>query len=135
MELADLSPHAFPALVQTIAQHCGWEATLAFVEAFGGKRLRIPQKPAADHVLVRRLGPEYAARLCDAFGGEEFRNIPKCQAALHRIRNGKIRLRINQGATTNDLVEEFGLTGKRIEDIVRGIEAPRPSRNQDLFGE
>ncbi|WP_294948258.1 helix-turn-helix domain-containing protein [Sulfurivirga sp.] len=54
-----------------IAAAIGLKATLKLCAHFGGKTLYVPTRIEANHPIALLIGPEKAARLAGAIGGEE----------------------------------------------------------------
>lgn len=80
--------------------------------------LYVPKNLKPDHVLVRILGWQDAMKLVRVFGGELL-NPPTMRDAIYRPwRDSAIRNLVDQGTPQDMVAEWFGLTRKRVLQLV-----------------
>lgn len=128
----DITISDLPDSLQDVAQTIGLAAALRLVDAYGGlTRLYIPQAIPTDHHLVRTIGANAAQALCKVYGGDELRNIPRCTAAIRKVRDAEIRVRRSKGVAAARLALEYGLTERQIWTILADI--PSNSQQTMLF--
>jgi hypothetical protein len=135
-ELETLNEHWLPPLIRRIAAHCGKATALKILAEYGGVHLCVPAKPSKEHRLTELLGPLGAADFCRAFGRETL-DVPKGQGALLKLRLIAMRERRKANATYAQIAREFGLTEKRVSDLLKDEPRSRPAaaaENADLFG-
>lgn len=113
----ELDWDALPSGMRELKDVVGPGAALAICAKWGGRALYIPAKASADHPLVILLGPEAADRLCNAMAGDRLA-VPKTDAVLRQIRARKISALRGQGASIAVLAKKFGLTPRRILQIL-----------------
>ena len=131
-----------PEQVRDIAELIGLPDALRLVEQLGGTtwefakgRNRSGQIRIA--ALGDLLGEETAARLTSHLGGEKI-YIPKCDAALRRLRdleiNGQFEQAVREGVSANTVVNElaraYKLSDRRVWDILK---QPLSQPTGDLF--
>ena len=125
-----------PHFLQELIEIIGYPATLLLVEHFGGIRVFVPdstQKLTADHVLVRRLGLDAAIRLTEYSPSAEI-PVPRCVAALRRVRDGEIRRAHHEdGVTAARLARAHALTERQIYAILSLPFDNEDSRQAALF--
>lgn len=127
-----LNPDLLPPRAQALVEHLGLAHALRVVEAYGGLPFRVPVKPNDD--LIARLGADCAQALCYHFGGEVFKQVPRCRSALLAERDRQIRAAHAEGKSKVDLAREYGLTWKWVLKICTDTQtAPRARHNLDLF--
>jgi Mor family transcriptional regulator len=113
----ELDWEVLPAGLRDLKDVLGPGAALAICAEWGGRTLYVPSSAPAGHPLNRLLGPETADRLCRAMAGDRLA-VPKADAVLRQIRSRKIRKRRRDGESVASLAEEFGLTRRRILQIL-----------------
>lgn len=89
------------------------------------------QTPESFNQLVDILGEGAARKLCEAVGGEAI-YIPKLDTVDNARRILDIRAEFN-GANTPFLARKYGLTTRRIQQIVEAGAPTLPGR-VDMFG-
>lgn len=105
-----------PASLRELVEVIGLPAALALVEHWGGIRLWVPVELRDDHPLIARLGRDAAERLVQHYAGETI-SVPRCAAALRRMRDRRIRERY-QHETAASLAREYGCTERWIWYVV-----------------
>ena len=93
----------------------GEEAAWAVVEHWGGTRIYVPQRPSAEIIDV--LGEQRAAVFCTALGGAAHA-IPLALEVGRRVRDMRIRARVDAGDPVSNIAREEGLTTGRIYQIL-----------------
>ncbi len=108
-----------PASLTDIADLIGLPATLDLVETWGGVQMYfpLPRSLSDVHPLVQVLGGERAARLCERYGGDDFR-IPRALDALRRARDRLIHHEHAQGASARTLALRYRLSERRLWEIL-----------------
>ena len=82
--------------------------------------LYVPAKLQPDHRLAGILGQEKAAALVQAFGGEILYPA-NCEDIYRRFRDASIRrVLAEEGATTAEAAELFGVSVRHVRNIRRG---------------
>jgi hypothetical protein len=120
-----------PPLGEDIAAVIGLDGLLALVAARRGQRLTIPVDAAPEHPLASALGPERWDKLRASFAGETI-DVPILSA--HRIALLHTAIRADRrGATVNQLVERYGISGRHIKRICAADPDPDDPQG-DLFG-
>lgn len=107
----------------------GWQGAASLICRLGGRKFPVP-KAAGNNPdgsrryaqLVDAVGEAGAACLVAEHGGQVV-TIPSCASALEReaflARDRAICARYNEGATIENLVCEFGLSGRRISQLLK----------------
>ena len=125
---------ALPENAVLLAQVVGWEATFKLVKRWGGINIPVGMnKTRAGKILHAKLAEEIgeaaAGKISRLFGKQKFLWIPKCEDALRKIRDRKIRAELDRltdkenGYSMPEAVREtalaFGLTDRRIWYIAK----------------
>ncbi len=86
---------------------------------FAGRHVRVPLDPSK---LLRPLPSELdaasAAEVCAAVGGTRL-YARKATRTRAEARNSRIRVRRSQGATQQAIAEEFGLSVRHVQNILK----------------
>ncbi len=131
-----LSVRHLPPLLQDFVEVIGLPATLKLVEHFGGVRIYVPSDPerlSADHALVRALGPGAAERLTQYSPNAEIA-VPRCLAAIRRVRDAEIRrAHHEEGVTAARLARAHALTERQVYAILSLPFDQEDSRQAALF--
>lgn len=134
-----------PELVRDMAQRIGLPATLTVVEKLGGTIWYVadghgPAGQARRDALAELVGKDIEQQLHQHYAGTEL-SLPRCAAALRRIRDLGINQRFEQAvaggasvrAAANDIARKEKLTSRWVQKVVyRGV--PAPAAQGDLFG-
>jgi len=115
--VSELNTDLLPESLRDIADVIGMAATLNLVKAYGGVRLWVPVKLTPDHALVHAIGLQAARKLVEYCALEELW-IPKAAAALRAVRDQTIRERRADGEQVARLALEYGLTDRRVWEIL-----------------
>lgn len=122
-----------PESLREIIELIGLPATLKLVARWGGVRLYVPEKVYADHVLARTVGLDNAAALCEVFARCEL-IVPKCDAALGRIRDRQIRHRFQaEGWPAHRLARHYHLTERHVYRILAQTDVAPDADQPSLF--
>lgn len=122
-----------PESLREIIELIGMPATLSLVGRWGGVRLYIPERIRPDHVLAQTLGVDNARALSEIFARCEI-NVPKCDAALRRIRDREIRrLHFEDGWPAHRLARHYHLTERQVYTILAQSDASPDDGQSSLF--
>jgi hypothetical protein len=113
--MTPLSPD--PTLLDCLLDLIGQEATIALCVRYGGQRMSIPEILPPGHWLAEAVGPQAAEILCRHYGRCTI-EVPKALRLLAAQRDCLIWERALAGASKSALVREFGLTRRRIQQIL-----------------
>lgn len=95
----------------------------------GGKDIKIPRGGSVlhdDHPLVRAVGHEEAARLCDLFGGETV-YVPKMN-----VRDDAYMKALNEGLTNGEIADRLGVTERQVRRFFSGRNIRNPNQRQGV---
>lgn len=121
-----------PRLARDLVEVIGLNATLRFVEAYGGRTLdlakgkRIRGK-AQIQTIAEKIGKLAADKMAVHLGGAPF-FVPKCAAALRAMRDAKVHARFDELTGKADLsarravaqmVDEFGVVDRTLWRILK----------------
>ncbi|MDR0249918.1 MAG: hypothetical protein LBI35_01170 [Burkholderiales bacterium] len=114
--MIDLLPRTIRDMVGLI----GWSATIAFVKAFGGKRIHIPKRLESSWVavLAETVGEEEAIKLVKHYGAESL-NVPFCRDLMQAVRNVEIVRAYDAGTCLNELVDQYGISHRQLQNILK----------------
>jgi len=104
-------------LLVEIVEVSGYAPALELCRAFGGRSITVPRELADVHPLVLTMGRAPALALAKRFGGEAL-SVPAERTALMDLRNARIVADYNAGATVMGLAQDYGLTRKRVTEIL-----------------
>lgn len=111
-----------PATARELVEVMGLEATINLVKDFGGDDLRIPEVVNGTSrmwdILVETVGPEAAAKLVHRYKGTVI-YVPKCQAALIKLRDTEIIRRYDAGEPFDTLRREHKITRRHLFRILK----------------
>jgi len=99
---------------EELGELIGKSATIALAEAFGGTRLYVPRRVAAEHVIARTIGLKPAEALCRTFGQLTIR-VPLARELRAR------RLR-EQGMSNAKIAVSLGLTEGGVRGLFKRLE-------------
>lgn len=85
---------------------------------FAARQVRIPHDPAKLMHKAETLSADEAKRICEAHAGSRVYGR-KPTRMLAEARNDRIRARRKHGATIQQLSDEFDLTPRQIQNILR----------------
>lgn len=86
---------------------------------FAGRHVRVPLDPSKLlRLLPSELDAASAAEVCAAVGGSRL-YARKATRTLAEARNSRIRVRRSQGATQQAIAEEFGLSVRHVQNILK----------------
>lgn len=112
-------------IVAVLLSLIGEKAAIRFMDSkhFGGAYLTFPKSaigPGADTYahLAEIVGEAEAKRLCTYFDGDSI-YIPKLTKHYLQERNKRIVLAYNSGKNVRELVREFGLSDRRIWEVLK----------------
>lgn len=135
-----------PQHVREIANVIGYAGAMRLVAELGGRSWEFAKganRPGQAHVaaLADILGDEAAEQLTSRVGGNKI-YIPKCDAALRRLRDLEIHRQfeqaIREGVSANTVVAElaraFELSDRRVWDILKKpLSDAGPTQQSSLF--
>lgn len=114
-----------PDSLVDLAEALGLRIALVFMREFGGREIRIPKKPAADHPILLALGEDDGRALCHYLADQTI-YVPHCQATGRRR---AVLDMIAAGKTQGRIARDLRLS----ERHVRRIANSAPSETPDLF--
>ncbi|MBX3506863.1 MAG: hypothetical protein KF895_15390 [Parvibaculum sp.] len=110
------SPKSFswlPPQLRELAELIGVEAALALADAVGGTRTYFPKSVGDDHWLLKTLGSEAAAAICNRYGGN-YLTLPlgpnRGIAAMRRRRDAALAA----GASADEAARQSGYTVRSV---------------------
>jgi len=119
--------NTLPASMQEMAMVIGLSETIAFVRAFGGRRVYIPKRlTSSGAAAISEAIGEIAASKLLAWSGDNFLEVPRCLSALNHKRNLEIITKYNDAANINELVERYHLSHRHIRRILKCTDASAP---------
>jgi len=103
--------------IETIAARIGDEIARRLEYHFAGTRVYIPEREHLrdEHLLVRMLGRDAAAKLCERFGGEAV-TLPN-RSRIERRRARILELR-DDGMFCSAIAREVGVTERYVYDVL-----------------
>lgn len=113
-------------ILEEIVEVAGYAAALELCRGFGGRTVRVPAPMVETHPLALTMGYGPARALSERFGGEDL-PVPAERTALMDLRNQRIVAAYDDGASVSELAREFGLTRKRITEVLDGAGVQRRS--------
>ncbi|MDR2711079.1 MAG: hypothetical protein LBB65_07140 [Burkholderiales bacterium] len=113
-----------PASVRDMIAVIGLPDTLAFVRAFGGKRVYIPKRLTSTGaaVISEAIGEAATEKLAGWFG-DGFLEVPRCVACLNHERNVEIIRNYSADTSINTLVEKYKLSHRHLRRILKCTDA------------
>ncbi len=122
-----------PESLRELAELMGIGPVLALVGQYGGRdHLQVPRHAKPDHKLTKLIGQEAADKLCEYWGGDRL-YIPKADVAMRCIRDQDIVRRYDEGERVNDLAAEYGITARRVWDILKQPTQQEQQKQPTLF--
>lgn len=125
-----------PGVLGEIADIAGEHAALAIARARGGTRVYIPPEPAADHWISELVGQKaaraIAARLTMGAGGLRI-TLPTGGAGSAAKQRAEVDRLLELGRSTRDIALETGYTTRSVERRRAAMNAPRDTRQGQLF--
>lgn len=105
-------------ILEEIVEVAGYAPALELCRGFGGRTVRIPAPMVETHPLALTMGYAPACALSARFGGEDL-PVPAERTALMDLRNQRIvAAYVEREASVSALALEFGLTRKRITEVL-----------------
>lgn len=109
------TPEGQPALLAEIAALCGQQVAACLLAEFGGQRIYIPKKPAANSPLSCAVGAGFAQKIAAHYGGD-YIEVPSANPARARARR-LARAVAESDASANDLAREFQVTRRWVSKL------------------
>ena len=106
--------HGCPASLLDVAETLGMGVVLRLVAAFGGREVKFPRRPAADHEVVRALGPDAAAAVCELLSGSTI-YVPHGRA--RRSARDEVLALDAQGARRGEIAVRLGLSQRHVRRV------------------
>ncbi|GAB0057437.1 hypothetical protein SIID45300_01765 [Candidatus Magnetaquicoccaceae bacterium FCR-1] len=115
---ADFALCELPPMLRELVDVAGFAATVALAERFGGTEIVVPaREPGPEWIVWQCAGGEAAGKIWRRYQGLRV-YIPKGDRALRCVRNRQIVEAYRGDATANRLAREFGLSSRRVSDIL-----------------
>ena len=130
MELTELFEQDLPEGLLEIKNLIGTTATLALVEHYGGRHIKVPSHFHDDTRLGRVVGHRSLVAMIEAYGGSTI-YIGKADRAMRAVRNMEISARYEGGTTARELAGLYGLTERQIWNILCTPETLRNAPEQN----
>ncbi|AWD21598.1 hypothetical protein [Fuscovulum blasticum] len=118
---------ALPESLIDLAETLGVGVALRLMQEFGGRDLRIPKNPTADHPIIKALGEDDGRAVCH-FMADQSVYIPHARAGARRRSVQELSA---TGRTRGEIARMLGLSERHVRRIAN---APDP-RQPDLFSE
>ena len=103
---------------EVLLQEIGEEALFAFMRAYGGSQYYVPAAGPRYALLMQVVGESAAVRLGQLYGGRQIR-VPGAVRDYLAERDTQIRVRRVRGDSANRLAEVYGLTIRRVLQIIK----------------
>jgi len=100
-----------------IAEAIGVNNTILVLSKAGGQQRYIPAVPNKDHALVQEFGLSIVNGLAKLWSGKTV-ELPMPDKLLQQVRNHRIVELKRNSVTNRDIIKEFGITRRRIEQIM-----------------
>ncbi len=117
LSIEKLEWSTLPARLCEIKDIAGPAAALSLAERYGGASVYVPVKSRPEHPLSKLLGLKAADAISRVYGGDRL-EVPKKDSIVRQLRGRKIRERRREGASISKLAFEFGLSRRRILQIL-----------------
>ena len=127
VDVSNLGP-----LLARFVELIGIDATMRIVGRFGGAPLYLAAEPRPDGPLAMLIGWPAARLLGGEFAGEH-PTIPKAYVALQALRNQRLRDDRRAGRSLRQLALRYGLTQRRVCQILAADDSVEPDANGRLF--
>ncbi|WP_112310684.1 hypothetical protein [Pseudogemmobacter bohemicus] len=114
-----------PDSLVDLAEALGLRIALVFMREFGGREMRIPKKPGADHPILRALGDDDGRALCHYLADQTV-YVPHCRATGRRR---AVLDMISAGKTQGRIARELKLSERHVRRIANTAHSETP----DLF--
>lgn len=112
--MTDQLPHIESA--QQIVDAIGWDAAFTVIARWGGTTIDLPRAEPGP-LLVQALGTDVARLLCASLGPGKLA-VPRAVAWMTAQRDREVIARRRAGETESDVARRFGLTDRRIRQIL-----------------
>lgn len=103
-------------LLDDLTTQIGYSETIQLVRAWGGRRLRVPKEPDANHPIALTIGLVAARQLALYHGGAEL-ELPAERNAIMEVRNNAILRDLDNGHSTRACALRYGLTPRHVRYI------------------
>jgi DNA-binding NarL/FixJ family response regulator len=103
-------------LTESLGALLGLEALISLSEAFGGRRLYVPQDLGDEHPIARAIGAQPAARLVRRYS-LAFIRVPLAREL--RARHYRAR-----GLSNGDIASKLGITETGVDKLFARMERP-----------
>lgn len=105
-------------ILEEIVEVSGYAAALELCRAYGGRTVRVPHPMPETHPIALTMGYRPACAFAERFAGESVA-VPAERTALMDLRNQRIvRAYVEDNASVSALSVDFGLTRKRITEVL-----------------
>jgi hypothetical protein len=104
------------ALIDSIREAIGDEATAALVKSFGGRKLYVPIKAVEEHSIAQHIGLRPAAALSRRFGGEYI------QVPNPSVRRRQIAELASAGMRPSEISRKLGCSRQWVTRVLHNVE-------------
>jgi len=116
-ELSRLDWGRLPHSLRELRALVGTEAAVKLAAECGGGGVYVPRRPQPGHWLSRVVGHENARALAEVYGGDKL-EVPTLDGLRHQLRLRRMRRLREEGVSVTGLAREFGLTRRRVFQIL-----------------
>lgn len=117
MDQPQITEHALPGVLQTIAGIVGTEEAVKIARDLGGRRFYIPRDLTADHPLSKLIGHPAALTVCGELGGDRYA-IPSARPFLRWYDARRLRI---AGMSHAQISKALDITQDHVRDLVKDI--------------
>ncbi len=110
-----------PGFLGEVAEVAGREAAEALARAYGGQRIKIPNKPTEKTALTKAVGLEAARRIAEHFGTDD-KVVPMGYFRGRGARMARMARLIEQGASNNEIAAACEVHMRTVQRLHRKIE-------------
>lgn len=126
-----IAHQAMPASLRELARVLGDAGALRLTGVYGGQRVRVPNKPDADHAMRAGLGDALFEALVSECAGISM-DVPKCDGFLRELRHEQVRQYREQGLTMDEIAGQTGYSRRHVINILYGDEG-QDTKTIDMF--
>ena len=117
-----------PMSLVDVAETLGLRVALALIQHFGGRELRIPMRPTADHPLIKALGETDGHAVCHFLAGQTI-YVPIGRAG--GLRRNAVALDC-QGYDRGEIARMLGISQRHVRRLLNG-DTDQDDRQGSLF--
>lgn len=123
VDISMASREDLPSHFRGLVCGLGMATIKTMIGNLGGHRLYVPKTVDPSSLLAKRIGYYHACLLSEKLPGE-FIYIPSLNTLMTKVRNARIRIDYDGGASYNTLVQNYSLAYRTISSIVHSRQNP-----------